>query len=271
MALITCPECGRDNVSDSAIACPGCGFGIKEYYDAIREQKNIEKEKSHSEYADSVVRSLENDIKMHQERREKILAQQKKEEQKSFSQKIQSDHDNKEDESKENNKIDTVRQNIFIDELERTRNWNFYFIFLNVLFLLTYSFMLLVSCSAGFMEDALKYGFLTALLLCLFIILYKRGKKIKNDIEAAKKGVLKYDMEIVNRGIKRSKQLAEAMAIAEKQEKERLANNVPCPVCKSRDTYRISTLNRATSVAVFGLASGKIGKQYKCNNCGHLW
>lgn len=26
MALIKCPECGRENVSDTANACPGCGF-----------------------------------------------------------------------------------------------------------------------------------------------------------------------------------------------------------------------------------------------------
>ncbi|MCI9577734.1 MAG: zinc-ribbon domain-containing protein [Oscillibacter sp.] len=27
MALITCPECGKE-ISDSAVACPNCGFGI---------------------------------------------------------------------------------------------------------------------------------------------------------------------------------------------------------------------------------------------------
>ena len=31
MALINCPECGRENVSETAIACPCCGFNIKEY------------------------------------------------------------------------------------------------------------------------------------------------------------------------------------------------------------------------------------------------
>ena len=32
MALIKCPECGREKVSDSADACPSCGFGIKQYF-----------------------------------------------------------------------------------------------------------------------------------------------------------------------------------------------------------------------------------------------
>ncbi len=42
MALINCPECGRENVSDSAEACPNCGYGIKAHFDKINK---IEKEK----------------------------------------------------------------------------------------------------------------------------------------------------------------------------------------------------------------------------------
>lgn len=30
MALITCPECGRE-ISDKAVACPGCGFPVDNY------------------------------------------------------------------------------------------------------------------------------------------------------------------------------------------------------------------------------------------------
>ena len=33
MALIKCPECGRERVSDSAVACPSCGFNIREYFE----------------------------------------------------------------------------------------------------------------------------------------------------------------------------------------------------------------------------------------------
>lgn len=46
MALVKCPECGKNRVSDSAEACPECGFGIKSYYDKIRlqtEQQNQNK------------------------------------------------------------------------------------------------------------------------------------------------------------------------------------------------------------------------------------
>ena len=33
MALVKCPECGREKVSDSAEACPDCGFNIRKYYE----------------------------------------------------------------------------------------------------------------------------------------------------------------------------------------------------------------------------------------------
>ena len=39
MALIKCPECGREKVSDTADACPGCGYGIKEHLINQREEK----------------------------------------------------------------------------------------------------------------------------------------------------------------------------------------------------------------------------------------
>ena len=41
-----------------------------------------------------------------------------------------------------------------------------------------------------------------------------------------------------------------------------------CPYCKSADTKKISTLSRAASVSLVGVASGKIGKQWHCNHCG---
>lgn len=44
MALIKCPECGKENVSDSAAACPSCGYGIKEHFDKIRIEEEREKE-----------------------------------------------------------------------------------------------------------------------------------------------------------------------------------------------------------------------------------
>lgn len=33
MALINCPECGKENMSDSTESCPECGYNIKKYFE----------------------------------------------------------------------------------------------------------------------------------------------------------------------------------------------------------------------------------------------
>lgn len=44
-----------------------------------------------------------------------------------------------------------------------------------------------------------------------------------------------------------------------------------CPMCGSKKVKKIGTINRAASVAAVGLASSKIGKQYECDDCKHKW
>lgn len=46
-----------------------------------------------------------------------------------------------------------------------------------------------------------------------------------------------------------------------------LKSIVTCPYCKSTNTKKISGTSRFTSTGIFGLASGKIGKQWHCNSC----
>ena len=42
MALIQCPECGRKNVSDTASACPECGFDVRAYsQERLRQQQAV--------------------------------------------------------------------------------------------------------------------------------------------------------------------------------------------------------------------------------------
>lgn len=43
--------------------------------------------------------------------------------------------------------------------------------------------------------------------------------------------------------------------------------SVECPYCHSMNTSKISTVNRAVSVGMLGLASKKLGKQWHCNSC----
>ncbi|MBE5948198.1 MAG: hypothetical protein E7261_04115 [Lachnospiraceae bacterium] len=42
---------------------------------------------------------------------------------------------------------------------------------------------------------------------------------------------------------------------------------ITCPYCKSTDTKKISAGSRWLSTGLFGLASGKVGKQWHCNKC----
>ncbi len=42
---------------------------------------------------------------------------------------------------------------------------------------------------------------------------------------------------------------------------------IECPYCHSVNVTKIDALNRTGSILLFGLASGKIGKQWHCNNC----
>lgn len=60
--------------------------------------------------------------------------------------------------------------------------------------------------------------------------------------------------------------MAHGRAIAE--ERSRVAR---CPSCGSANVSQIGTFSRMVSTGLFGLASSKIGKTHKCNNCGTTW
>lgn len=77
MALIKCPECGRENVSDSAEACPNCGYGVKAHYIKKREDerirlKNEEQERINIE--EKQCRIKENNLKKEKANKKKELA-----------------------------------------------------------------------------------------------------------------------------------------------------------------------------------------------------
>lgn len=44
-----------------------------------------------------------------------------------------------------------------------------------------------------------------------------------------------------------------------------------CPNCRSSKIQKIGGLERAGSVAMFGMFSKKINKSFKCNKCGYTW
>jgi len=67
MALVKCPECGREKVSDSAEMCPDCGYAVKAYYDKVKQE---EKEKR---LAEERKRLQDEHEKQHQENMSKYF------------------------------------------------------------------------------------------------------------------------------------------------------------------------------------------------------
>lgn len=60
MALVKCPECGRGNVSDSAEACPDCGYGLKAHFEKIRkEEERKEQEEQRIQKRQEEIKKIE--------------------------------------------------------------------------------------------------------------------------------------------------------------------------------------------------------------------
>jgi len=78
MALVKCPECGREKVSDNAEACPDCGYTIKAYYDKVKqeeEEKRLAEEREKQRIAEKEERKRlqEEREKQHQENMNKYF------------------------------------------------------------------------------------------------------------------------------------------------------------------------------------------------------
>lgn len=57
--LIKCPECNHD-VSDTAVNCPNCGYGVQESIEEIRVNAKAQEEKAAAEKAEKEQREIEN-------------------------------------------------------------------------------------------------------------------------------------------------------------------------------------------------------------------
>ncbi len=210
MALIKCPECGKENVSDSAISCPECGYAIKAHFDEIHiEEQRIAKLKQKKE--------------TEKERQQETIARLEKQIEKASG------------------------------EIKKA------------------SIGLAVSLPLTILSWCLsKHGSLgIVIVICataafvsgVFLISGISEKNTSSaDLEVAKKNIDDYEASVEKR---LEAYATQAQVYASKHPK--------CPNCGSTNTETIGTLNRAVSVAAVGLASSKIGKQYRCKNCNHKW
>lgn len=126
----------------------------------------------------------------------------------------------------------------------------------------------MIICGVGGVGSLLIYGSeLLAIgiatfiiLLIVFIVFYnqhvKAMKQYKSDCELYRTDRKAYQRQVIQR-----EEFHKIMEDAKPK----------CPHCKSTNIERISTIDRALSVGTVGLASNKIGKQYKCKNCKQMW
>lgn len=125
-----------------------------------------------------------------------------------------------------------------------------------------------------------------------YMVLEKYGEKTRSECkkdlyefctpffdEVVKKRP-EFDQELFDRLIEREEEYWEDLnkridEFAKDREKSssysKSKPTVKCPTCHSTNTQKISGVERATSVGLFGLFSKKIGKTWKCNSCGYTW
>ncbi len=218
MALVKCPECGRENVSDTAESCPNCGYAIKIHFDKILQEEEKKKQRE-------------------------LLQKQLEESQK------QCEED-----------ISQRAQWIRVSKVRPFINW---YIGIGMFFAVSVVAMLFIQSWLLMLVG----GIFAYIFLSTGFDKLKRSQdiydKYKNDQEKYRKAIIRdQDME---------KAQNEMINTYRKNSKNKHNAGIKCPMCGSGNVYRISTTNRAVSVATVGLASSKIGKQYECKNCKHKW
>ena len=307
MALVKCPECGRENVSDSAESCPDCGFNIKDHFIRIQQIDDMIKKKKEE---------IKEARKVELKRREEWEKAREKE---------------REIEEERMSKVAPFKK-VFIvfpilivvaafscfcfglikkivfptapsteERLSALRGDSYYFKFgmplddamifigigLAVLGIyLMYKFMKLYKLSSSNLKEYQKQVVLRKYAeeykwknnteyKCLIDMdsdiddeefILSEIEKDKNFEGLIDETGLSIDL-IKKLNMERDEKLLRAfIGINEKLEYDRM--NMPrCPYCNSFSVERVSMTSKVISTAALGIASNKIGKQWKCKNC----
>lgn len=250
MALVDCPECGRENVSDTAEQCPQCGYAIKNYF---------EREKRKAYYAEQ----------------ELVLKKNEKVEWDKLQEEL----------NLELEKIDSLKPSpkpIYPNKFKHIFYYGGRLSLLSKTIIVGLFLFLLCYISTGI------FGFLLVILIMFGIpfaayityldydiemncykMKYNIWEEQQNDwegyINKRKEGVREKYKNIAYNMARHGARNAPISNISSH------INQMKCPMCSSTSVRKISTLNRTVSVATVGLASSKIGKQYECQKCKHKW
>lgn len=258
MALVQCPECKKE-VSDQATVCIHCGYplktktlckinGIEQDLSFILD-KSIEKTKKIKIFREltncglkTALETIDNFIEKQEIPKELTLMVQTKDDDNAITNNANTKNDIA---YKEEIKHETSLEHKLVTMPKQPHfQWKVVVIFSGL--------GILVDLIAGI-------TLFSIILIPLSLFVTGLAYSIENDkYKLAQKD---YNMYLqVEEGLK------------QKRLEEEQAKKVPiCPHCNSNNTYRITELNRALSIATVGLASSKIGKQYGCHNCKHKW
>lgn len=231
--LVKCPECGRENVSDKAEACPGCGYNVREHYEKIHDQENEEKE---------LEQWLLEQEKEKEEQERQWRKEEKKREQEEYERRLQN--------------IPMPKKPKFFDPS------NNILLIIGIVFDGFGLFFLIFDIVTDSFEEM---GFETVAILIIGSIFLLGGLYIynnkKNDYYRAVENFDKYRHEELYKKMKRE----------EESLKQQSHTIVICPNCGSANTCRISMLDRVISDTMVGRASPYLGKSYQCRDCRYKW
>lgn len=245
MALVKCPECGRENVSDSAESCPGCGYGIKNHYDRIKSEK-IERERLEKE--------------------------------KEMIRKYQEDEEQREIETKK-------REDDFIKSIPPMERNHFFIPILELLFSafvfsIGFNKYLKVSetdirlCVLHEESDPrIPWTLLMAAgiaLICygLYLLIkdIKRYHMSSTNLEGYQQMIYKERYVPVSSSCNNKKEKDDIYDRIAAEERMKL-ENIKCPFCSSNNVTKITNTEKVVNIALFGIFGQKRKYQWHCNNC----
>lgn len=96
---------------------------------------------------------------------------------------------------------------------------------------------------------------------------------IQAMMDLKEKDIIEYQLKLsqFKAQIENNKQTQQQIQQQAKIQKQSEVNIPKCPTCGSTNIQKISGLSKAGSVALWGIFSRKVHKQWHCNECGSEW
>lgn len=293
MALIKCPEC-RKEVSDSAVSCPNCGYGIKTHFEKIKEIIFV-----------SLLEPLDYDKKINGLARGHIIFSNGVEDGAKGKVNYKEDYDY----WVENGYLCTQQRGYGITEyiidgdylintkgvskgvLPNDEHFNaectkpcVYDATLtdHIIFNEDGTFIEKTDGKVGTGGTYMRKNNLIAKrskksenCSCCYLIYKKQYciatyiRKGSSILEEAKSLCSELDKKPYNsQSVEMSvTEIKEETSWQQAVRKTNEANGVTCPYCNSMNCSKIGTMSRGFSFSLFGFGSSKVGKQWHCNNC----